>query len=167
MLNRTLPVIREKAEQLLAMRQQERDERRRERLHMLWLLASGAENNRTALARRLGRTRESVSAWLKDYAQGGLAGLLRAPQPCGRPNQGGISLPAEVREAIGAQLSAVQGQRGYQTLWRWAQAEHALALSYSHFHRWARYHLGAKLKVARKSHAKKKTRNSPPSTTAA
>ena len=149
------------------MRQQERDERRRERLHLLWLLASGAENNRTALARRLGRNRESVSAWLKDYAQGGLSGLLRAPQPCGRPHQGGIGLSLEVREAIRAQLAEVPGQRGYQALWRWAQTEYALPYSYPHFYRWARYHLGAKLKVARKSHAKKKTRNSPPSTTAA
>ncbi len=167
MLNQTLPVIKEGAEELLALRQRERDERRRERLHALWLLASGAENNRTALARRLGRNRASVSAWLKDYAQGGLEGLLRDARPCGRPNQGGISLPAEVRAAISAQLSEVQGQRGYQALWRWAKAEHALALSYSHFHRWARYRLGAKLKVARKSHAKKKMPNSPPSTLAA
>ena len=93
--------------------------------------------------------------------------MLRAAQPCGRPNQGGISLSLEVRAAIGARLSEPPGQRGYQALWRWARTEHALALSYSHFHRWARYHLGAKLKVARKSHAKKKTKHSPPSTTAA
>ena len=167
MLNKTLPVIKESAQALLVLRQQARDERRRERLHALWLLASGAENNRTALARRLGRNRESVSAWLKDYAQGGLAGLLRDVQPCGRPSQGGISLSLEVRAAIRARLGEAQGQRGYQALWRWAQAEHALALSYSHFHRWARYHLGAKLKVARKSHAKRKRTNSSPSTTAA
>ena len=31
-------------------------------LHLFWLLASEAENSRTARARRLGRNRESVSA---------------------------------------------------------------------------------------------------------
>ena len=98
-------------------------------------MASGAENNRTALARRLGRNRESVSAWLKDYAQGGLSGLLRAARPCGRPSQGGISLSQEVRAAIGARLSEAPGQRGYQALWRWARTEHALALSYLVFPR--------------------------------
>lgn len=167
MLNKTLPVIQESAATLLAMRQQERDERRRERLHALWLLASGAENNRTALARRLGRNRESVALWLKDYARGGLPGLLRAERPRGRPSQGGIALPAEVRAAIDARLREPRGQRGYRALGRWAQGEHALALSYSHFHRWARYRLGAKLKVARKSHAQKKRTNSPLSTMAA
>jgi transposase len=89
-----LPVIAESAEELLALRRAERDERRRERLHALWLLASGAASSRTALADQLGRNRETIRRWLGDYAQGGLATLLRAPQPPGPPSQGGIGLSA-------------------------------------------------------------------------
>jgi hypothetical protein len=162
-----LPVIVESAEELLALRRHERDERKRERLHALWLLASAAAKSRMALAGQLGRNRETISRWLQDYARGGLPTLLRAPKPPGPPSQGGIALPAEVQAAIRARLSQPRGERGYLALWRWARAEHALALSYSHFHRWVHYRLGARLKVARKSHGQKKRTNSPPTKQAA
>ena len=162
-----LPRIAESAQELLARRRLERDERRRERLHLLWLLASGTVPDRQSVARHLGRNRQTVGLWLKDYAQGGLSAFLRAPRPPGPASQGGIGLPAETRAAIRARLAQAQGERGYLSLWRWAQAEHALPHSYAHFHRWVRGQLGAKLKVARKSHGEKKTKPSLPSATRA
>jgi transposase len=114
------------------------------------------------LAEQIGRNRETISRWLGDYAQGGLATLLRAPKPPGPPSQGGIALSAAVQAAIRARLCQRQGERGYLALWRWARAEHALRVSYSHFHRWVHYRLGATLKVARKSHGQKKRANSSP-----
>ena len=162
-----LPLVVESAAELLEMRRAERDERRRERLHALWLVASETVHNRSALARQLGRNRETVSRWLADYVQGGLAALLRAPLPVGRPHQGGIGLPAAVQESIRARLAQPRGERGYLALWRWARAEHALAYSYSHFHRWVHDQLGATLKVARKSHGQKKRANSRSSATTA
>jgi hypothetical protein len=154
------PRIAESAETLEQMRGVERDARRRERLHALWLVASGAVKSRAALARQLGRHVQSVSRWLEEYAQGGLAALVRAPLPPGPPSQGGIGLPAATQAAIRARLAAPQGERGYLSLWRWAQAECAMTYSYSHFHRWVRAQLVATLKVARKSHGKKKRPNS-------
>jgi transposase len=157
-----LPVIAESAQELLEMRRTERDERRRERLHALWLLASGEVAHRLALAKRLGRNRETVSRWLADYVQGGLSALLRAPLRPGPPSQGGIGLSAGVQQAIRARLAQPQGERGYLALWRWARAEHALPYSYSHFYRWVHDRLGATLKVARKSHGQKKRTNFSP-----
>ena len=159
------PRINESASELLEWRRTERDERRRERLHALWLVASGAVSSRAALARTLGRNRETMVRWLGDYAQGGLSALLRAPQPPGRPNQGGIGLPEPTKAAIRARLAEPKGERGYLSLWRWARAEHALTYSYSHFHRWVHAQLGATLKVARKSHGQKKRPNWRPSAT--
>jgi transposase len=154
------PALAESAETLLELRRAERDERKRERLHALWLLASGEVGSRAALARRLGRNRETLSRWLADYAQGGLRALLRPAQRSGPPSQGGISLPATVQEAIRARLAQAQGERGYLALWRWARAEHSIAVGYSRFYRWVRYRLDATLKVARKSHGQKKRPNS-------
>ena len=162
-----LPPITESTEELLEMRRGERDERRRERLHLLWLLASGAAADRSSAARQLGRNRETVSRWLEDYARGGLVTLLRAPQRPGPPHRGGIGLPAAVQDAIRARLAESRGERGYLALWQWARGEHACRYSYSHFHRWVRGQLGATLKVARKSHGQKKRSNSPPSATRA
>ena len=157
-----LPRIAESAQELLEMRRRERDERRRERLHLLWLLASGAALDRRSAAGQLGRNRETVGRWLGDYARGGLALLLRAPQRPGPPRRGGIGLPEQTQAAIRARLAQPQGERGYLALWRWAQAEHALSYSYSRFHRWVHDQLGATLKVARKSHGQKKRKHSRP-----
>lgn len=162
-----LPPIIERAEALLEMRRVERDERRRERLHLLWLLASGVAQDRQSAARQLGRNRETVSRWLNAYRDGGLAALLRAPQRPGPTSQGGLVLGAQAEQAIRARLAQPQGERGYLSLWCWARAEHALGQSYSHFHRWARGQLGATLKVARKSHGQKKRTTSLPSATRA
>ena len=162
-----LPVITESAQELLALRRLERDERRRERLHLLWLLASGTVADHQSAARQLGRNRQTISAWLDDYAQGGLPALLRAPQPPGRRSQGGIGLPEPTKAAIRTRLAQPHGERSYLSLWRWAQAEHAVTYSYAHFHRWVHGQLGATLKVARKSHGEKKRRNSQPSATRA
>lgn len=167
MPRKRLPVIAESAQELLELRRVERDERRRERLHLLWLLVSGAVPDRQSAARALGRNRQTVALWLDEYAQGGLTALLRAPRPPGPPSQGGIGLAAPIQAAIRARLSAPRGERGYLSLWRWAQAEHALPYSYSHFARWVHTHLGAGLKVARPSHAKKKSTNLRPSATRA
>ncbi len=110
-----LPPITESTEELLEMRRGERDERRRERLHLLWLLASGAVTDRLSAAKQLGRNRETVSRWLADYARGGLAALLRAPRPPGPPHRGGIGLPAAVQDAIRARLAQ---PRANAAIWR-------------------------------------------------
>ena len=160
-----LPPIAESAEELLEMRRVERDERRRERLHLLWLLASGAAKDRQSVACQLGRNRETISRWLNAYRVGGLAALLRAPQRPGPVSQGGLVLGTEAEAAIRARLAQPHGARGYLALWHWARTEHALSQSYSHFHRWVRGQLGATLKVARKSHGQKKRTNLPASVT--
>ena len=95
----SLSRIVESTTELLELRRVERDERRRERLHALWLVASEAVSSRSALARQLGRNRETVSRWLEDYVRAGREGLLRTPLSAGRPHQGGISLPTAVQEA--------------------------------------------------------------------
>ena len=156
------PAVRESAADLSEMRRAERDERRRERLHALWLVVSAEATSRTDLARRLGRNRETVSRWLEAYAQGGLAALLR---PAGRPgpaSRGGTTLAVAAQEAIRARLAQPQGERGYRSLWRWARTEHGVVLGYSRFYRWVRGQLGATLKVARKSHGQKKRTNLSP-----
>ena len=162
-----LPPIVESATELLHLRQGERDERRRERLRLLWLLATGAAKDRQSAARQLGRNRETISRWLQDYAGGGLAALLRGPQRPGPASQGGLVLDPGAEAAIRQRLAAPQGERSYLSLWQWARAEHALVQSYPHFHRWVRGQLGATLKVARKSHGQKKRTNSSPCVTRA
>ena len=167
MPRKALPAITETADELLALRRSEREERRRERLHGLWLLASGAARNRLELSAQLARNRETIAVWLDLYAGGGLAALLAPAKAPGPPGQGGITLAPAARAAISERLARPEGERGYRALWLWAQSEHGVTFSYSHFHRWVRGRLGARLKVARKSHGQKKRRSCWPASSAA
>ena len=106
-----LPPIAESVAELLEMRCTEHNERRRERLPLLWLLASGVAADRLSPARQHGRNRETVSRSLEDYARGGLA-----PQRPGPPSRGGIGLPAEVQNVLRARLAEPRGERGYLAL---------------------------------------------------
>ena len=75
-MNKTLPIIHESADDLKQRLQQERDHRKRQRLHRLYLLASRQATNRSALATLLGVDRNTVGRWLTQYRAGGLAALL-------------------------------------------------------------------------------------------
>ncbi len=74
-MNKTLPIIHEAADDLKQRLQQERDHRKRQRLHALYLLASGQAKNRTAVATLLGVDRNTVGRWLTQYREGGLGGI--------------------------------------------------------------------------------------------
>jgi transposase-like protein len=83
-MNRAMPVIQESADDLKHRLQQERDPRKRQRLQLLYLIASGQARRRTHAAQLLGVERNTVGRWLTQYAQGGLAALLDLDVPQGR-----------------------------------------------------------------------------------
>ena len=104
-----LPPSREGAQELLEPRRVERDERGRERPHLLWLLASGAAKDRQSVAPQLGRNRETISRWLNACRDGGLAALLRAPLRSGPPAQGGLARGPGAAAAGRARLAQPPG----------------------------------------------------------
>ena len=83
-MNRTMPIIHESADDLKARLQQERDHRKRQRLHLLYLLASGQARRRGQAAQLLGVDRNTVGRWLTQYTQGGLDALLDIYVPAGK-----------------------------------------------------------------------------------
>ncbi|MBV9128307.1 MAG: hypothetical protein JO117_09505 [Verrucomicrobia bacterium] len=101
-----LPRIVESIAELLELRRAEREERRRERLHALWLVASGAVGSRSALARQLGRNRETVSRLAGGLCPGRARGLAahstaRWPPPPGR-HRLALGCPGSHPRAFGA-----------------------------------------------------------------
>ena len=83
-----LPRIAESAPALLEMRRRERDEQRRERLHLLWLLASSTVADRQSAAWHLGHNRQTVGLWLKRVCAKRTSGLL-ACAPVTKSRQSG------------------------------------------------------------------------------
>jgi transposase len=83
-MNRIMPAIHESADELKTRLQQEHDHRKRQRLHLLYLLASGQARRRGHVAQLLGVDRNTISRWLTRYTQGGLAALLAVYVPAGK-----------------------------------------------------------------------------------
>jgi transposase len=151
-MRKKLPTIHESAAELHRRLKSETDGKKRQRLHALYLVASGQARHRQEVARLLGVHRHSVEAWLAAYAQGGIEQALRyhgATPPVHR------RITDTALTALQAKLTEPHGFAGYGQIRVWLAEEHQVALSYSSVHALVRYKLKAKPKRPRPSHAKK------------
>jgi hypothetical protein len=64
-MRKKMPAITEHADELVRRRQDEPDGKKRQRLHALYLVASGQARYRTEVATLLHVHRHSVAAWLR------------------------------------------------------------------------------------------------------
>jgi len=153
MSQRDFPPVLESAEELKDLLTYEQSVKRRNRLHLLFLIRSGQVKNRGEAAIRLVVHRNSVSGWLDAYKAGGLAQMLRIGTTGPKPVQ--KSLPAPVFDALQKQVSG-EGFSGYTHAQEWLRTEYGFDVPYSTVHKLIRYRLGAKLKRARPRHQKKR-----------
>jgi len=160
MSQRDFPSIKETAEELKDLLTYEQSAKRRNRLHLLFLIRSGEVKSREEAAARLLVHRNTVWAWLKAYNLGGLAQMLRIGTPGPKPVQ--TSLPAPVFNALEKQVKA-EGFSGYTHAREWLRTAFGRNVPYSTVHKLIRYRLGAKLKRARPRHRKKTTVTPPAS----
>ncbi len=147
-MNKTLPPIHESADVLKQRLHQERDPRKRQRLHMLYLLASGQATNRSAVATLLGLDRNTVGRWLTQYRDGGLAALLAVYVPAGkRP----ALTPAQVAQ-LRQRLEQPDGFASYGEIQQWIATTLGVQMGYHAVHTLVHDKLRARPKVARPSH---------------
>lgn len=95
-MRKALPVITEEAVLLKQRLQCEHHGRKRPRLPMRYLLASGQAPTRQAVAQLLGGHRNTIGHWLAIDEAGGLEAVLALYVPAGKP----LSLPPDVLAAI-------------------------------------------------------------------
>jgi transposase len=151
-MNKRIPVIHESTDELKQRLSQERHPGKRQRLHALYLLASGQARFRADLAALLAVDRNTIGRWLERYAQGGLDALLNLYIPPGKPPALQPDQLAQLQQA----LQPPQGFASYDAVRQWLQTTCGVALSYKATHKLVRYKLGATLKVARPTHEKKR-----------
>jgi transposase len=151
-MRKAMPAITESAAELQRRMKQEPDAKKRQRLHALYLAASGHARHRQDIAALLGVHRHSVAAWFDAYAAGGVDQALRYQ----------VSTPPVHRRLTDAALTALQdklkapqGFAGYDQIRLWLAEVHQVTLSYTSVHALVRYKLRAKPKRPRPSHAKK------------
>jgi transposase len=153
-MNRTMPIIHESADDLKARFQQERDHRKRQRLHLLYLLASGQARRRTQAAQLLGVERNTIGRWLTRYAQGGLETLLDIYIPAGKTP---ALTPAQLTQ-LQQRLAQPEGFASYGEIQQWIATTLGVQMGYHAVHTLVHDKLRARPKVARPSHEKKAPR---------
>jgi transposase len=150
-MNKTLPPIHESAEDLKQRLHQERNQRQRQRLHALYLLASGQATNRSDVATLLGLDRNTIGRWLTQYRDGGLAALLAVYVPAGkRP-----ALTPDQLAHLRQRLTQPDGFASYGEIQQWIATTFGVQMGYHAVHTLVHDKLRARPKVARPSHEKK------------
>ena len=152
-MRRPLPPIHESVDELRRQMQGETHPLKRPRRHMLYLLASGQATTRQTVADLLGIHRNTVGRWLALYEQEGLEALVQVTPPPGATPAVNAEQEAQLRVA----LSEPQGFDSYGAVQVWLRETFGIEMEYQATHKLVRYKLGAKLKVARPSHQKKRT----------
>lgn len=148
-----LPPVNEPLSLLQTRLQKEKRAPAKQRLHMLVLFKSGQANTRRAAADHLAVHRNTIAQWITRYQNEGIEALLK-DQKRG-PNSGQRILSKPALEALKARLDTPEGFGSYGEIQQWLDEEFGLEANYKRVHHLVRYHLGAKLKVGRRSHVKK------------
>ena len=146
-----LPTIAESADDLKRRLRDERHPRKRQRLHLLFLIASRQVRSRSQLAHVLGITRNTVASWLASYQHGGLDALLDLYVPAGKAP----TLTPPQLEHLRARLAEPEGFASYGDIQQWLHDTLGVTMKYDTVHDLVHDRLGARPKVPRLSHEKK------------
>jgi hypothetical protein len=148
-MRNALPVMTEHADTLKQRFQRAHDGRKKPRLQLLDLLASGQAQARQAVAQLLGVHRHTIGHWLAIDEARGLDALLALHVPAGKPLS-----PPDVLAAIAQALQQPTGVASDDMLRPWGQQTYPRDLDYHPPSTIVRTKCEAKLQVARPSHTK-------------
>lgn len=146
-----LPPITESADNLKRRLRDERHPRKRQRLHLLFLIASRQVKSRSELSRVLGIARNSVISWLTLYQSGGIDLLLNLYVPAGKAP----ALSPPQLEQLRARLAQPDGFASYGDIRLWIEQTFGVSMSYDAVHTLVHDKFGGRPKVARLAHEKK------------
>lgn len=143
MYSKEFPVVVEDEASLQALMKEERDARRRLRLHLLLLISTDAVATRREAADVLAVHRNSITNWLRKYEHGGLDALLEIK--IGGPPSEQTSIPEAAYRCLEEALAAGHFTR-YAEVQRWLQTEQNVPVSYRTVHAIVRYRMGYRLR---------------------
>ncbi len=152
-MHRSIPRIKERSEELEVMVRKQKNLKLKSRLQMLALLKRGKAKTRQQVADFLGVHRNTVRRWLESYEASAIEGLLKIKSTA--PKKGQRTIGHSAYEALKKRLQEPKGFSSYKEIQHWLYENWALSINYMTLHKIVRYRLGAKPKVARKSHIKK------------
>ena len=123
----------------------------KERLQVLYWLKQEQPPSISAIAKAVGKHRNTVGCWLRRYRDGGLAAMLERTPSTGRPRL----IPQWVEEALAKRLKDPNhGFVSYGAVQQWLADTFGIEAQYHAVYQMTRYRLKAKLKVARPQNRK-------------
>jgi transposase len=117
----------------------------KEKLLLLYWIATKKIKTRKELATMLKRDSSTIYRWLRTYKQGGITSLLTVKKAPGKTPH----IPPEVREKLIKKLQEPEGETSYGKLQIWLEKECGLKVSYKVVHDLVHYKLKSYLKVPR------------------
>lgn len=146
-MRRKIPAIQESVELLEARYVAETDERRKQRLYMLYLLQSRGATTMQNVAPLLEVHRVTIGRWLHVYERDGIEGLLAIPTSPGRP----LSLPGHILDQLQDYLKIPGYFGSYKEVHAWLCTNFHCTISYKAVHKIVRYVLKAQITRVRKT----------------
>lgn len=137
--------VSETADELQALMKQQQRASQRSKVQVLWWLKTGQASGIKQLAQMSGYHRTTVSRWLSQYRQSGLAALVTIAPRSGRPR----AISGDVLSQLKSELQEPEGFKSYKEVQQWLAAVHGQRVPYKTVHKTVRYGLKAKLKVPR------------------
>lgn len=123
----------------------------KERLQVLYWLKQENAPSISAIARAIGKHRNTLQTWLSMYREGGVAAMLEIQK-----SPGGVRvIPSWAEEALAKRLQQPnQGFGSYGEVQQWLAQTLGIEAEYHTVYQMTRYRLKAKLKVARPQNSK-------------
>ena len=151
-MKRKVPEITESVEDLKRLLRQAKKKHEVQRLNVLYLLKSRQAKNRLQVAKILGVDRGSVGTWLAAYETGGLQHLLKRGYAPGR-----VPILTEAQqEVLRKALETPEGFHSYVQIQEYIAETFGVKMNYKAVYAMVHDKWGAKLKVPRPSHEKKR-----------
>ncbi len=122
----------------------------KERLQVLYWLKQDNAPSISAIAKAVGKHRNTLQTWLSMYREGGVEAMLEI-----KKSPGGVRvIPQWAENALAKRLQESNGFQSYGAVQQWLAETLGVEAEYHAVYQMTRYRLKAKLKVARPQNSK-------------
>ncbi len=141
--------VKESLEDLAQQLRQAKTPTAKERLQVLYWLKQEHPPSISAIAKAIGKHRNTLQTWLSMYRDGGIEAMLNL-----KKSPGGVRvIPQWAEDALAKRLQEPEhGFQSYGAVQQWLAQSLGIEAEYPAVYQMTRYRLRAKLKVARPQH---------------
>lgn len=137
--------VKESLNDLAQQLRQAKTSSAKERLQVLYWLKQDNAPSISAIAKAVGKHRNTLQSWLSMYREGGVEAMLEI-----KKSPGGVRvIPQWAEDVLALRLQESNGFKSYGAVQQWLAETLGIEAEYHAVYQMTRYRLKAKLKVAR------------------